>query len=380
MKINNLYSYNSKFLQCLGKTSILQTRSNSFVGKNITLNYKNNGEYFCLPRFFTKEMREARMMNRFAIQDLKSKKVFSDLSKADPKDLIRLIDTSSEANLSRVQWVNPKDGKLYYLLKNGETDSGLPIVRILDENVNFVKEAVLKKRNIVVCEIDIGDKGLADFNGLSHSDLTTLFIRKHNPFVETKLCLIDKFSKSNDEKILKIIDSDTAALSCAFGASLTYKPRGFLEKIYYKYFNKKLKINPVSMENKLAKYKSESIINFDNIPKNVRVFISSGNNGKNSYNKYLAFKNVEGVGSLDSFGKVADYSASRNSYFTQHYELGEFPTMQVPEGFMLTGSSAIDIPFKSDKFKELRTLCGTSFSVSIRAAKVVLNQMMEDIL
>lgn len=379
MKINNLYSYNSNILKLLGKKSILQTRPNSFVGKNISLAYKNYDEYLNLPRFFTKEMREARIMNRFAVQELKSKSFIPDCSKANPKDLVRLIDTSSEANLSRVKWVNPKDGKVYYLLKNGKNELGLPIVRILDENANFVKESVMKKCNIVVCEIDKPDKGLDDFYGLSHSDLTTLFIRKHNPFADVKLCLIDS-GASNDEKLAKVIDSDTAAVSCAFGASLTYRPNNFFKRLYYKYFNKKLKIDPVRMENDLAKYKSDSIINFDNIPKNIRVFVSSGNNGKNSYNKYLAFKNVEGVGSLDSFGKVTDYSASRNSYFTQHYELGDFPTMQVPEGFMITSFDGIDVPFKSDKFREIKTLSGTSFSVSIRAAKAVLNQMMEDIL
>ena len=47
---------------------------------------------------------------------------------------------------------------------------------------------------------------------------------------------------------------------------------------------------------------------------------------------------------------------------------------------MLTDTNVIDIPLKSDKFKELKTLHGTSISVSIRAAKAVLNQMMDGIL
>lgn len=108
--------------------------------------------------------------------------------------------------------------------------------------------------------------------------------------------------------------------------------------------------------------------------------MASGNGGRKYYNKYLSFKHVEGVGCLNDKKKLSEFTAYRNSYFTQHYEKGEFPVIQLPEGFMFTGTGDIDIPYKSNKFKLINNLEGTSFAVSIRAAKVVLNQMMEGIL
>ena len=47
---------------------------------------------------------------------------------------------------------------------------------------------------------------------------------------------------------------------------------------------------------------------------------------------------------------------------------------------MFTGTGDIDIPCKTDKFRLISDLDGSSFAVSVRAAKVVLNQMMEGIL
>uniref|UniRef100_UPI0040267BA7 hypothetical protein n=1 Tax=Candidatus Stercorousia sp. TaxID=3048886 RepID=UPI0040267BA7 len=119
---------------------------------------------------------------------------------------------------------------------------------------------------------------------------------------------------------------------------------------------------------------------FDSIPSNVRIFMASGNDGVNAYNKYLALNRIEGVGSLNDKKKISDFSASRNSYFTQHYEKGEYPVVQLPEGFMFTGTGDIDIPYKSDKFRLISDLSGSSFAVSVRTAKVVLNQMMDGIL
>lgn len=379
MKINCISPNNKNFLKTLGKQSWIQTTPNLFSGKNILLSYGASGKSFKLPRFISKEMQEARIMNKFAIRELKSENVKMVCPDADPADLLRLIDTSAEASLSRVRWVNPKDGRVYYLLKSGKNSDGLNNARILDERVHLIKESPLPKKNIVVCELDSPDAGLDEYNGLSHADLVSLFIKKHNPFADIKLCYLTG-SDSDNENLAKMIDINTSAISCAFGSSFSFYSGNFLKNWYNKFFNKRLKLDPKFVEESLLSMQKNSIIDFEKIPKNIRIFVASGNNGKNAYNKYLRFKNVEGVGSLDLHGKIADYSASRNSYFTQHYEQGDFPTMQVPEGFMLTGSHSIDIPFLSDKFKELTPLKGTSFSVSIRAAKVVLNQMMEGIL
>lgn len=62
-------------------------------------------------------------MNKIASRQIKSP-ITSNFSKATAEDLRRLTSTSIEYSYSRVQWTNPKDGKVYNLLKLGETEYG----------------------------------------------------------------------------------------------------------------------------------------------------------------------------------------------------------------------------------------------------------------
>lgn len=76
-------------------------------------------------------MKQAREMNKIASRQIKSP-ITSNFSKATAEDLRRLTSTSIEDSYSRVQWTNPKDGKIYNLLKQGEREDGKILVRILD--------------------------------------------------------------------------------------------------------------------------------------------------------------------------------------------------------------------------------------------------------
>lgn len=375
MNINNLQTISKKLVFLQNKQSILQTKPNCFRGKNITLTYTKNGKSFALPRFISEEMREARIMNKAAINEIKQRAGFMKPYKAEKEDLVRLEDQS----FPKVLWMNPKNGQRYYLLKTGKTADGKNIVRILNEDGSFIKEAVLKKKNII--QFEWYDKyKISDFNNLTHAEIMELFIKRYNPFIEVKQCYLKNQKDNNIKNLLNQIDENTAAISCAFQFSHNISPTSKLKKLYYKLLNKRVKVNTENLYSDLLNFRETKDLNFEAIPPHIRIFVASGNNGKNAYNSILALKNIEGVGSLDLKGKLAHYSASRNSYFTQHYERGEFPAFQVPDGFMLTDTNVIDIPLKSDKFKELKTLHGTSISVSIRAAKAVLNQMMDGIL
>lgn len=365
----------NKFYNSIGK-NIAPLKSQKLHGINPRLSYKKNN-FFYLPRFSTPEMIEARKMNKIALRDIDC---FYDKSfkNADYNDYLILKDDRVEANFSRVRWVNPKDNKAYFLLKNGEPKNGIQNIRILDSTGNFVKNANIKKKKIVIFELDTGRK-FQNINNVSHSDLISIFIKRFNPFVDTKICLWKDEIEAN-RNLLNSIDDSVSAISCAFSLNVLVKKQSKLKNLYNKIFHKKLNFNPKELANKLFDMTDVNERFFENIPSNIRIFMASGNSGRNYYNKYLSFKRVEGVGCLNDKKKLSEFVASRNSYFTQHYERGEFPVIQLPEGFMFTGTGDIDIPYKSDKFKLISNLEGTSFAVSIRAAKVVLNQMMEGIL
>ncbi len=350
-----------------------------FFGINPKIRYEYSDKYFNLPRFISKEMHEARVMNRLALQDIRQRSKVGGFRNASLEDLVRLTDPSSEASFLRVKWVNPKDGKAYYLLNNGKTDDGLQIVRILNSDGSFVKEAALNKKKIIVFEC-YSDKLLPNINNITHGELMTLFVKRYNPFVDVKLYYWkDKLEISRELK--QELDKDTAAISCAFTSNSNISPDNLIKRLYNNFFNKRTKISkPEILKEKLAYASKELDENLSGIPSHVRIFMSAGNAGKNSYNRWLSLNNVEGVGSLDTYGKIAEYSSSRNSYFTQHYELGEFGVIQLPQGFKFTGTDEIDIPVKSNLSMLHQPITGTSIAVSIRAAKVVLNQMMEGLL
>ncbi len=353
-------------------------RFDRVVHRNPSLSYRPTAPAIDLPRFITENMREARVMNQAVLTQLKSSKKKNAFPKASNADLKILTDKTYTASFQKTVWVNPKNGKSYHLINSGSDKNGRIIVRILDKDGGFVKEIPIKKKKILVFEPESNE--CSKTLNMRHSDLMSLFVKRYNPFADVKVCFWhDKLNLSKE--VLKEIDKDTAAISCAFQNAESIIPKNKISKFYYEFFNKRVKVTPKHLFESLKQNLDSEIKEFSVIPQHVRVFMAAGNYGKNSYNRYLVLKNVEGVGSLDCRGKVADFSGSRNSYFTQHYELGEFPVLQTPDGYSFTGTNDIDIPLKSDKFRLLEaTLRGSSISVSIRAAKAVLNQMMENIL
>lgn len=354
-------------------------RHKKISGINPKIRYEHSDKYFNLPRFISEEMREARVMNKFAIHDIRQVGKGRDFKNASLEDWIRLTDTSSEASFLRVKWVNPKDGKVYYLLNNGKTDDGLQIVRILNSDGSFVKETAFNRKKIIVLEY-YSDKLLPNLNNITHGELMTLFVKRYNPFADVKLYYWkDKLGISKELK--QELDKDTAAISCAFSSNSSIIPNNFIKRLYNCFFKKRIKISkPETLKEELANASKLLDENLSGIPSHIRVFMAAGNAGKDSYNKWLSLNNVEGVGSLGANGKISEYSSSRSSYFTQHYEPGEFAVIQVPEGFKFTGTDDIDIPVKSEVSMLRKPILGTSIAVSIRAAKVVLNQMMEGLL
>lgn len=314
------------WLKASGKTNIVETKSVVFHGVNPSLTYEPAGKTFALPRYISEEMQQARKMNKTTLKQIKTPGV-QQFPKATADDLVRLTSETMEDSFSRVKWTNPSDGKSYYLLKQGEDESGNVLIKILDNEGAFVKEDSLKPKTIAVID---------EFrNNNDHGDLVQIYLKRHNPFVKIltlNTAGVVRTSKMNSEKIMESLKqlqiNRPDYLSMSFGSTSK-------EKILSDRFKKELEIL-----NDLNK-------------RGTRIFRAAGNEGASAIS-YDIKGPIEGVGALDNTGRIADYSSSRNSLYTQHYELGNFPRKEVfingeLAGYNITGTSGVDIPMSAVK-------------------------------
>lgn len=332
----------SKFCKYLGVKSILQTKPVNFHGINPTLTYKASGKTFNLPRFCSVEMKEARKMNQLADKSAKDISILN-FSRATSQDFKRLTSTSIEDSYKRVQWVNPKNGKVYWILKQGESGNGNVLVRILDEKGGFIKNAELKPKTIL-----IADKFDSTHFDIPHGIMVEAFAKRNNPFAKYNIIELKNSGYSVDVKEIadKLEDSlkkdipDYLSLSIADAKILLQKASfqtisSETKKIIDKYMEGTSHLRKIL--NKFHRSKT-------------RVLSGAGNNGKMGINMFLG-EQTEGVGSLNSLGKVSQFSASRNSGLTQHYELGEYTVKSIKEngeiiGYNFTGKPGCDITSK----------------------------------
>ena len=348
----SLLSDTANYVKACGKRSILETKPPIFHGINPTLTYAPSGKSFALPRFCTEEMKQARQMNKIAIRQAKAGEVVRTYPKATPQDLKRLTSETIEDSYSRVTWTNPKDGKVYSLLKQGETEDGKVIVRILDEVGAFIKEAKLTPKKIKIYDSDNSKVDLGKYyEEISHGEVVTRFTRRANPFADIEYINIDHTREQNtifncynnlaDEykKLHKsLIEGDKVdyiSLSIGLNPNIV-PPKGLLEKAGKTLFEYKTTVDtfPTSQ---LIKYHP-----------NLRVLQASSNAGKDVISPDLMFKGIEGVGALGRDGKIADFSASRSSILTQHYEQGVFQKHPTKYGLGYFDAHSTDITLKPE--------------------------------
>lgn len=337
------------YLNILQKSRIIETKHVEIHGINPKVLYEPAGKEIDLPRFCSVEMLKARQMNRIAIQQIKTP-IARTYKNAAPEDLKRLTSQTIEDSYSRVEWTNPNDGKVYNLLKQGETEDGKIIVRILDSEGAFIKEAKIKPRTIAIPD---------DYNeptnvfGIPHGDLVLAYAKRNNPFakyIKIPISLNDINSEKEIEHISKYLQHENVDyLSCSYGISVYSK-------------------------NKLSEALAKGLGNskYDDLATQTgRIIFGSGNISTENYyevselsNRFLCLNTkVEGVGSLTSkFGKAANFSMSRNSALTQHYELGEFYPRLTKHGLNITNLPGTDFPFPNSKLEKysLNPLLGKS--------------------
>ena len=346
LSVSSLKTLTAQFVKAAGKQSILQTKPVQIHGINPSLKYETSGKYFELPRFSSVEMQQARMMNKIAIRQIKTP-VNRKYEKATVQDYKRLTSEAIEDTYSRVEWTNPKDGKTYNLIKQGMTDDGKIKVRILDAEGAFIKEAELTPKNIIILD---NFQEQTRFFDLSHGDLVSVYARRYNPFAN--YIKIQKDLTSPD------LHADINAVKEAI------KRKGKADYISFSYsINvkgvKSHKVKISQLPDRMQKLIKQDSSRLDNI-KDARILCSAGNSNsqesaKNITNHLLVSQErIEGVGALSNSGKIADFSASRNSEITQHYELGEFVPRLTPYGINVTGLKGTDIEINPKLFEANR--------------------------
>ena len=184
---------------------------------------------------------------------------------------------------------------------------------------------------------------------------------------------------ANDNDMLNLkkeITPNTSCLSMSFGIYHNKPPlskTGSETKEVMQYNIKKLAPEELNL---LEKHKE--------LGNKIRVFASSGNEGHRKVGILFLNTGFEGVGGLDKKGQVDINSASRNSYFTQHYEPYSFDIYKTKNGINISGLKGTDLELDDNLFitegKVIDRISGTSFSAPIRAAKIALNEMMDGIL
>lgn len=337
MNINN-------YLKIIGKKNLIETKPFKIQGINPKLTLTYTGKEIELPRFASPEMKLAQEMNKISHNQIINpiKRVYS---KATKKDLSRLTSTTIKDSYSRAEWTNPKDGKIYNLLKTKENSDGTISIRILDQEGLFIKEAQIKPKTILIPDNYTEKK--FPFN-LSHGEQVLAFARRNNPFAKYIQLPISKdeiINNKTTEIISKYLkqNNNVDYISLSIGREVNFNKKiDFIEKIstnYDYYLDSALKPNQ-------------------------RMLISAGNgnpeekwNIEKLSNRYLCFnQRVEGVGSLNSYnGTIAGFSQSRNSQLTQHYELGEFTPKLTKYGLNITGLPGTDLPLPQKILKRYTT-------------------------
>lgn len=370
------------FVKANNVKSILQTKKPEIHGINPTIINPRNGKTFELSRFDSVEVIQAKIMNNFVKQDsykrLANKTSFP---KATSEDAQRLTSMTLEDSYKRAVWINPKDGKGYYLLDEGLTQDKKQKLRILNSDGEFIKNAEVQPKTVVIADLLAANYKIiidAKKNGaLNHTDIANIVARRYNPFAKYKTVQTEKTNTFDTfKKIAERVDNNTACISSSYGEvaplNLFNKPLADKMKFYKELFD-------TSFQTKDPKATQQ----LDNILKRTRMLYSAGNDGNGYVNTILAHNGIEGVGGLDKNGQISKHSSSADKLFTQHYEQYSFLVTLTDGGVNITGLRGTDYPLRHKKAPEgleIQIISGTSFSAPIRAAKIALNDMMQGVL
>ena len=328
------------------RAKILQTNP-EIHGINPRGIIEETGEVVELPRFSSIEMQTAQKMNKIALRQAKTG-IQRTFTKATPEDYARLTSTRIKDTYARAEWTNPKDGKVYHLLKEYVTKNGKIKVRILDSEGAFIKEAELTPKIIAIPDIyNVESK----YFGLAHGDIVTTFAKRHNPFaryIPFDVSLTKLHNQTELREIVEYVNKGNRIdyISGSIGRFITGKGH---------------KIKEFTLNEQVRTLKPELFDYEDLSGKGIRILIGSGN-AKTEEELAEGINNLilscqpkaEGVGSISpKTGKLSEFSGSKSSELTQHYEVGEVTPTLTRHGINITGLPGTDIKYPNNRLKEL---------------------------
>ena len=328
------------------RAKILQTKP-EIHGINPRGIIEETGEVIELPRFSSIEMQTAQKMNKIALRQAKTG-IQRTFTKATPEDYARLTSTRIKDTYARAEWTNPKDGKVYHILKEYVTKNGKIKVRILDSEGAFIKEAELTPKIIAIPDIyNVESK----YFGLAHGDIVTTFAKRHNPFaryIPFDVSLTKLHNQTELREIVEYLNKGNRIdyISGSIGRFITGKGH---------------KIKEFTLNEQVRTLKPELFDYEDLSGKGIRILIGSGN-AKTEEELAEGINNLilscqpkaEGVGSISpKTGKLSEFSGSKSSELTQHYEVGEVTPTLTRHGINITGLPGTDIKYPNNRLKEL---------------------------
>lgn len=339
---------------------------------NPVFTYTPTGTSFDVPGFLSVDMKNAQIMNTIAQNNRYQKLSHNVPKQAEDKDLIRLLSESAEDSQNRAVWINPKDSRGYYLLREGEDKNGNTKLRILNENGLFVKNATIQPKTVILTDIEKGQNLITEIGGfdLNHTDFIEILARRFNPFA-----IYETIPNIKDESIKTLsrhIPPNTSCISASYGV-FADNPSGAANTE---------QLRDLMLQDFESRKGKDVLNGLSEITKRTRFLASSGNNGDEETNIYLLKTGCEGVGGFDKNGSIHENSSSRHPWFTQHYEPYSFYIHTTEDGINISGLKGTDLELETglQTGQYLGKLSGTSYSTPVRAAKLALNDMMKGIL
>ena len=357
----------------INPTKTLLTPIRTIKRINPRFTYPKSDITFDIPRFPSIDMCEALQMNTIAKNERYQELSHKIPPKATDMDLNRLLSENIDDSYNRAIWINPKDSKGYYLLKEDETKNGNIKLRILNENGTFLKNATIQPQEAILTDLYLTKQHCTDIEGisLSHTDIIETLALRFNPFAKYKIKQIA--SDADIKQLNNEITPNTTCISASYGVFVNKKSNQTSKDFRDDYIKEFLSQNP----------KDAKILNILNdLTSKTRFLASAGNNGEEKVALYLMKTGCEGVGGLNKIGEPDIFSSSRNLTLTQHYEPFTFDITATEEGLNITGLKGTDIDYPTDlpAGQYLGKLSGTSYSTPVRAAKLALNKMMEGVI
>ncbi len=272
-----------------------------------------------------------------------------------------------EDNAKWVPWVNPKDGKMYTVIKTADNEDGTKTVRVLDEDGELVKECDIRPKKIIVLDDaryieEEKDRWYTAINGdelSSHGFIVALMAKRNNPLADVEI-----LNTSDDnpldygargemilENLQNIIDrlnggEKIDAINMSFGQGWN------LREIFEDMFDEDINVCNRAFFADFMKCYAQKMDSFlyeerqllEQITKHgTRVFVAAGNDGSEYYMSYIGIDGVELVGGLASNGKVSPHSSS--SRLTPHFEKFDYPLALKRGGINVTGLHGADFSY-----------------------------------